>query len=287
MQIDRALRPLDLDQVAAFVLVADLRSFTRAAEAAGVTQSAVSLKLKRLERQLGRRLVERTPRLVRLSAEGASFLERARDLLAAHDRAIGRDETVRRLRFGISDHAAGSELALLLARVNAHDPNLHLDVRIGTSRDLLDTFDRGAIDAVIVRREGDRRDGEILLKDRLGWFASPTWRHPAGEPLRLASLSEACGVRALAVRALEAAGIPWIEAFVGGGIAAVVAAVTSGLAVAPLARRIAPPGAVDVGPALRLPELPASDVVLHSRVSDPQLAGALRVLAAAFRSVDR
>jgi DNA-binding transcriptional LysR family regulator len=287
MQIDRALRPLDLDQVAAFVLVADLRSFTRAAEAAGVTQSAISLKLKRLERQLGRRLVERTPRLVRLSAEGASFLDRARDLLAAHDRAVGRGDAVARLSFGISDHAAGPELALLLARVSAHDPNLRLDVRIDTSRDMLDAFDRGAIDAVIVRREGARRDGETLLTDRLGWFASSSYRHPAGEPLRLASLSDACGVRALAVRALEAAGIAWIEAFVGGGIAAVAAAVTSGLAVAPLARRIAPPGAVDVGPALQLPELPASDVVLHSRVSDPQLAGALRVLAAAFRSVNR
>ena len=65
------MRPLDLDSVAAFVMVADLRSFTRAAEAAGVTQSAISLKLKRLERQLGRRLIERTPRLVRLSADGA------------------------------------------------------------------------------------------------------------------------------------------------------------------------------------------------------------------------
>ena len=89
------MRPLDLDAVAAFVMVADLRSFTRAAEAAGVTQSAISLKLKRLERQLGRRLIERTPRLVRLSADGAGFLDRARDLLAAHDRAVGRDTAVR------------------------------------------------------------------------------------------------------------------------------------------------------------------------------------------------
>src|SRR5215472_7870865 len=100
------MRTLDLDAVNAFVLVADYRSFTRAAEAQGTTQSAVSLKLKRLERHLGRRLIERTPRLVRVSAEGAAFLDRARDLLAAHDRAVGGDGTVSRLAFGISDHAA-------------------------------------------------------------------------------------------------------------------------------------------------------------------------------------
>src|ERR1043165_1506597 len=99
------MRALDLDTVQAFVLVADLASFTRAAEAAGTTQSAVSLKLKKLEQRLGRRLVERTPRLVRLSDDGAAFLDRARDLLAAHDRALGGDAAHRRLDIGISDHA--------------------------------------------------------------------------------------------------------------------------------------------------------------------------------------
>src|SRR5215470_8333846 len=116
------MRALDLDAVNAFVLVADLHSFTRAAEAQGTTQSAISLKLKRLERDLGRRLLERTPRLVRLSADGAAFLERARDLLAAHDRALGGDAAVHRLCFGISDHAAGPELAVLLSRLNGYDP---------------------------------------------------------------------------------------------------------------------------------------------------------------------
>ena len=70
------MRALDLDTVQAFVLVADLASFTRAAEASGTTQSAVSLKLKKLEQRLGRRLIERTPRLVRLSGDGAAFLDR-------------------------------------------------------------------------------------------------------------------------------------------------------------------------------------------------------------------
>ena len=49
--------PLDLDAVRAFVRIVELESFTRAAEAMRTTQAAVSLKLKRLERRLGRRLV--------------------------------------------------------------------------------------------------------------------------------------------------------------------------------------------------------------------------------------
>jgi DNA-binding transcriptional LysR family regulator len=180
---------LDIDAVRAFVLVADLQSFTRTAQATGTTQSAVSLKLKRLEARLATRLVERTPRLVRLTAEGASFLDRARELLAAHDRALtGAQVVARRLSIGISDHAAGPVLPDLMARMNAFDPSLALVVEIDFSSLLLDRFDDGQFDAVIVRREGTRRGGELLLEDEFGWFAAPAFRHRPGEKLRLAML---------------------------------------------------------------------------------------------------
>ncbi len=61
---------LDVEAVRIFVTVADLQSFTRAAEALGTTQGAISVKLKRLEDRIGYRLIERTPRSVR--AVGAS-----------------------------------------------------------------------------------------------------------------------------------------------------------------------------------------------------------------------
>ena len=77
MQNDVFARTLDIDAVRAFTLVAELQSFTRAAQATATTQSAVSLKLKRLENRLSARLVERTSRSVRLTAAGASFLARA------------------------------------------------------------------------------------------------------------------------------------------------------------------------------------------------------------------
>src|SRR3954470_3011611 len=99
-------KTLDLDAVQTFVLVASLANFTRAAEASGTTQAAVSLKLKRLETFLGRRLVERTPRSVRLTAAGEAFLAHARTLLEANQRALAPAmPAVPRLRLGISDHA--------------------------------------------------------------------------------------------------------------------------------------------------------------------------------------
>ncbi|NUA30219.1 LysR family transcriptional regulator [Cupriavidus basilensis] len=281
-------RPLDLDAIQAFVRIADLGSFTRAAEAMRTSQAAVSLKLQRLEERLGCRLVERTPRYVALSAQGVAFLEHARELLAVHDRALAGIAGVRqRLVIGISDHVAGPELPALIARMNAQNPLLLIEIRIGSSGDLLQSFDRRELDTVIVRLHVGRSDGEILADEKFGWFAAPSWEHRAGEPLPLATLAEPCGVRAMAGQLLDAAGVPWTEVFVGGGVAAVAAAVVAGLGVAALAPRMLPLGAVDVGPKLGLPDLPRLPVLLHSRVSDGRPRDALAALSAAFRSAVR
>ncbi|VVD60391.1 LysR family transcriptional regulator [Pandoraea nosoerga] len=283
-----AERALDLEAVRAFIRIAELGSFTRAAEALRTTQAAVSLKLKRLEERLGFRLVERTPRYVELSAHGATFLEHARKLIEAHDRAISVVAVARqRLTIGISDHVAGPELPALIGRMNAQDPQLLIEIRIGSSGELLQSFERRELDTVIVRFHAGRSDGEILAEEKFGWFATPGWQHRAGEPLPLATMAEPCGVRAMAGQLLDEAGIPWTEVFVGGGVMAVAAAVMAGLGVAALSARMVPFGAVDVGSRLALPELPRLPIVLHTRVRDGRARDALSALCAAFRSVVR
>ncbi|MGJ7524447.1 LysR family transcriptional regulator [Variovorax sp. GB1P17] len=280
------MKALDIEAVQAFVRVADLKSFTRAAEAMDSAQSAVSLKVKRLEEVLGRRLLERTPRSVRLSAEGLAFLPSARKLLAAHSGALESfGVQQRRLVVGMSHHVVGAELPLLLRRMRDAEPLVVIEVRVSTSRELLDAFDRGGIDAVVILRHDSRRlDGELLLEEQFGWMAAPDFVHRSGEPLRLATQAEPCSVRSMAVATLAEGKVPWTEVFVGGGVLTVGAAVSAGLAVAALGRRVAPLGTIDVGPMLGLPPLPSRDVVLHTSVSDPQGRSALRSLSAAIRS---
>jgi DNA-binding transcriptional LysR family regulator len=280
------MKALDIEAVRAFVLAADLKSFTRAAEAMDTTQSAISLKLKRMEDTLGRRLLERTPRLVRLSADGNAFLEAARALIAAHDGATGCfDVQPQRLVVGISHHIVGAELPLLLRRMRSAAPRLVLEIHVSTSDDVLDQFDRGVIDAaVILRHDSRRKGGEIVLEETFSWMASPDFEHHDGEPLRLATQADPCSVRSMAVDALNKARIAWTEVFVGGGIATIGAAVPARLAVAALGRRVAPPGTIDVGAQLGLPPLPSREVVLHSSHRDQEARKSLKTLAAAIRA---
>jgi DNA-binding transcriptional LysR family regulator len=280
------MKTLDIESVRAFVLAADLKSFTRAAEALDTTQSAVSLKIKRLEARLGRRLIERTPRLVRLSAEGQAFLDPARDLIAAHEAAIGSfNAEYHRLVLGISRHLVGDNLPILLKRMNASDPTIILEMRVGPSYDVMATFDRGAIDAAIVLQHDDgRRGGEVLREEGFGWMSAPDFTQREDEPLRLATQAEPCTVRAMVIKALAATGRPWTEVFVGGGVTTLGAAASAGLAIAALARRVAPSTTIDHGPRLGLPPLPTRQVMLYSNVSDRRSRAALKLLAAAFRA---
>ena len=278
---------LDLDSVKAFVLTAELQSFTRAAEVLGSTQSAISLKLRRLEQQLGRRLLERTPRRVRLSAEGLTFLEAARDLIGAHQRAVASfGVEQRRLVVGISHQIVGSVLPALLRRMSEHDPNLVIELRVAGSRDVVQDYEKGGLDAALTLQPEDRRgNGEALFTETFAWIAAADWLPRAGQPLPLATQGELCSIRMAAVQALDQAGIAWTEVFIGKGAALVGAAAAAGLAIAVLPRRAAPPGTVDIGAALSLPPLPTQEVVLYSALRDQRSISALRTLAAAFKSL--
>ncbi|NLR99928.1 LysR family transcriptional regulator [Rhizobium sp. P38BS-XIX] len=277
---------LDIEAVRALILVADLKSFTRAAEALGTTQSAVSLKVKRLEENVGVRLLERTPRMVRLSIEGAAFLGAARTLVAAHQQALGSLSTQRRkLSVGISHHVVGPRLPLVLKYLKDADPQFVLDVRVAMSRQIIDDLDAGRLDAgIILHSEDRRRDGQILFEETFGWRAAPDYQPASGLPLQLATQGDPCSVRSMAIMALDNAGIPWEEAFVGGGTAAIGAAVSAGLAIAALGSRVAPVDTIDCRQSFGLPKLPTREVILYANTSDRRARNALYGLAAAIRT---
>jgi DNA-binding transcriptional LysR family regulator len=276
---------LDPEAVHAFLLVAELKSFTRAARILNITQSAVSLKVSRLEKRLGRRLVERTPRLVRLSPAGEAFLPIARTFTDAYLAAVAAfDERPGRLVVGISHHIVGSDLPSILRSVRGVD-GLITDLRTGPTRNLLDSYDAGEMDAVLlIGHDESRRGGENVITEEFQWMAAPDLVLLPGAPLPLILQGEPCKLRAMTVASLAAAGIPWREVFLGAGLSSVAAAAIGGLGVAVVSRRAAPDGLLDVSKQLGLPKLPSKPIVLHSNTSDPRAKVLLGALVAGFRA---
>src|SRR5437868_5689083 len=82
--------------------------------------------------------------------------------------------------------AAGPGLHARNARITGFDPGLAPAVELDFSHALLQKFDTGRFDAVIVRHEGSRRGGEVLGDDTFGWFAAAAFRRKPGDKLRLA-----------------------------------------------------------------------------------------------------
>ena len=122
---------LDLDLLRCFVAVAEQGGFTSAGGALGLTQSAVSLKVKRLEEVLGRRVLERSSRAVALTRDGEALLGYARRMLALNDEAVRRlvaPAVAGRLRLGVADHFVPRTLAPLLARFARSSPEVRLEV---------------------------------------------------------------------------------------------------------------------------------------------------------------
>lgn len=274
----------DIDAIRAFVLVAQYKSFTRVADAMGTTQAAVSLKIKRLEEALGRALLERTPRRVTLSVHGLAFQGSAQRLLDSYnDAMLSLDSPKRTLRIGVSHHIVGADLSRWFKRLSATDPDVVVAFSLGTSRDMLDSYEQGKLDvALILRHDNRRQDGEVIGAEHFTWMAAETLQVADGAPLPVAIQPAPCGMRSMVASALQQHGRSWREAFVGSGILAIGAAVSAGIGVGAMVGRMAPAGCVEVAARFDLPPLPSRDVVLYTAHRDAQARALIDTLSSAI-----
>lgn len=276
---------LDVDWLRAFVAVADTKSFTAAGAGLAATQSTISVRIRKLEERLDRRLMERNPRSVVLTVAGVAFLEDARRILQIHDDAAMRALGLRGKRtfaLAISDHAAGALLPRVLATLHRERPDLQLQVTLDASLNLFAAFDGGRYDAVIGRRD-DAGPGDVLLEDKLVWTAAKRFNWTPPEPLAFVSLAAPCSIRDIALGALAAHGVVWRNAFTGTGVAAIQAAVSAGLGVACLETRNVPADCRRLQSGL--PKLPRTQVVMNWRRRGPKEDAVAEAIAAAFRKI--
>ncbi|MBL7495104.1 LysR family transcriptional regulator [Frankia sp. CNm7] len=220
---------MELRQLRYFAAVADELHFGRAAEKLHVVQPAVSQQVARLERELGVRLFDRSPRRVRLTVAGTRLLAEARAVLAAADRtsAVAAElaEASRTTMRISASPGLGPRLerALLALREASGEPEARVELVSVPIPDQVAAVARGEVDVALVRAARPTPGVRVveLWREPL-WAAMPAWFEAAPRPavalaaladLRLRIPSEACDpfFRAFVLRACRSAGFePWL-----------------------------------------------------------------------------
>jgi LysR family hydrogen peroxide-inducible transcriptional activator len=157
---------ITLRQLRYLASLARHRHFGRAAEACAVTQPALSMQIRELEREIGAELVERRPGDITLTETGAEVAQRAERILAAtHDLvdfARHRDVLTGELRLGIIPTLAPYVLPRVLPRLQSSYPRLHLDVRETLTKVLIGELFAGNLDVVLSALPVEGADLETL-----------------------------------------------------------------------------------------------------------------------------
>lgn len=176
----------DLNAILIFTKVAETRSFTQAAQQLGLTQSAVSKAVTRLEQDLGVRLLHRTTRSVSTTNDGMSFLERCQGVLADIDEAenaLGGSRQLPHGRLRVQlPVALGRRIIMPAMReFAANYPGLVIDVEL--SDRMADLAYEGLDAAVVI---GGFPEGRLIARKlcdlRFFACAAPAYLDKHGEP---------------------------------------------------------------------------------------------------------
>lgn len=294
---------MDLQELRIFTRVAELGSYTRAADQLGLAKGRVSAAVQHLEAQIGTRLLHRTTRQVRLTADGEQFLERSNELLADAEQLQAMFQPVAaglrgRVRIDLPNTFARDVVIPRLPQLLAAHPLLEIGI---SSTDQRVDVVREGFDCVL--RVGALTDSELVARPlgllRQSNVASPGYLRAHGTPKTLADLARHRIVHYAARLGTQGAGweyeeggkvrvLPMRSSLVVNSTDAYQAACLAGLGFiqAPVrgTRRLVEAGLlVEVLPDFVPPPMPVSLLYPHRRHVPPRVQAVLQWLAQAVQ----
>jgi len=211
-------RNLDLTALRALVTVSEVGGVTRAAGLLNLTQSAVSMQIKRLEEGLGTALFNRVQRKLSLTPEGELLAQYARRMIDLNDEALLRltDTAFEgEIRIGVPHDIVYPQLPQILKAMALEYPRVRINLDSCFTSKLKQGFGRGEYDLIMTTEMRPDEGAERLSTRRLVWVGAPDGIAWQQRPVRLAFV-ETCFFRPIAQDALTEAGIRW-DLAVGGG----------------------------------------------------------------------
>lgn len=280
-------RNLDLTALRSFVTVADTGGVTRAAAALNLTQSAVSMQLKRLEESLGQALLDRSARTIGLTSAGEQLLSYGRKLLALNDEVYGRmtdDAFEGVLVFGVPSDIVYPAIPQVLRLFAAEHPRMKVQLVSSFTLRLRQMFAAGECHLILTTEDHCGPGGETLSEVPLLWHGARDGTIWQSRPLPVASQPK-CQFRKGMLAALDQSGIPWEMAVDSDSSRTTEATVSADLAVAAYLKgtvqQLAP---IPHGGAL--PDLGTRKINLYSGdvAASPGLADLAELVRRAYRA---
>lgn len=224
-----------------FIAIIDTGSFTRAGERVHLTQSTISQQIRRLEQQLGCPLLDRSGRLVVATAEGEKLLGLARRILALLAQA---EEQVTEgsvaLSLGVPEDFAAGAITPVLAAFARDYPDVRLEVQSGLSHEIWQRFEAGELDLALVKQTRGQGAPLASWREPLVWVDSRDWPARERDPLPLVVFPSEGLYRRQMTEALDGLGRRWRIAYVSASLASLQGAVSAGIGVSLLPKRLMP-----------------------------------------------
>jgi DNA-binding transcriptional LysR family regulator len=258
--------PFNIDtlHLKSFIAIAETGSFSQAGRSVGRTQSALSLQIKNLEQELGCLLFNRTNRKITLTQEGEIFLGYATQIIQLQREAYSRikePEITGEIRLGTPEDFASHYLPDVLANFRKNHPQVQLNVACDLTLNLVDSFQQGNFDMILVKRDPQRvKGGSKVWREPLVWAAADYYRPE--KPLSLVLSPQPCIYRARALTALDRAGKPWYISYTSPSLAGTIAAVKAGFGITVLPANMLPAGIHPILKEIKLPELADAEIAL-------------------------
>lgn len=216
----------------AFVMIVDCGSFTTAAERLHMTQSTISQQLGRLEDAVGRELIDRAARPVRVTATGERLLGHARRILALQTEALSLladTSGTTSMRVAMPDDIATPEMVRVFAAFANRHRQVRIDVTTGLSLDLTRRYRGGEFDIVVVKEAAASSDHFATFPEPIAWFASAETGTLFSDPLPLVAFPPGGLYRDAMFERIERERRRWYVAFTSSSLQSVLSAVEAGL----------------------------------------------------------
>ncbi|WP_298261384.1 LysR family transcriptional regulator [uncultured Litoreibacter sp.] len=271
-------RNLDITSLRSFIAVADSGGVTKAAGYLHLTQSAVSMQLKRLEETLDVSLLDRSNRSVSLTAEGEQLLSYARRMLALNDEAYTRltaKEFEGEITLGVPHDIIYPYIPPILRAFAADFPRVQIRLVSAPTTRLRDMFGRGECDVILTTEEQAGPGGEALVTLPLIWIGAldgTAWKQ---DPLPVA-FCQNCIFRSGVLKRLDEADLDWDMVVDSDLDNAVEAVVSADLAVHAAITGVYPRQTGPVAHGGRLPDPGQTRIVLYLQAKEDPMLVALR-----------